>query len=358
MSLVNNIKLNRWLAPIAFLYGMGLAVRNMCYDWGWLKSTPHEGVPIVCIGNLAMGGTGKTPHTEFLIRKLSERHRIAVLSRGYKRKSKGFLLADDASTSVDIGDEPFQIKQKFPACLVAVDADRNRGVRRLLALPKEKRPELILLDDAFQHRAIKPSFSILLTKASQLYVNDCLFPVGRLREPKSGAGRANVIIVTKCSRDLLPIDLRIIERSLLLRPMQQLFFSTIEYDALQPLFPELAEKGRNILPDTEVLLVAGIESPEYMIEEVRRRATNVHPMVYPDHHYFTEKDYKHIDQHFQALPQEKRMLLLSEKDAARMKHDPLLPVAWKKDIYCLPIRISFLQEQEEILLQQIEKLIK
>ena len=358
MPLKNKIKLNRWLAPIAFLYGVGLAVRNMFYDRGWFKSVSYSEVPIICIGNLALGGTGKTPHTEYLLRELCKKYRIAVLSRGYKRKSKGFVLANETSTSAEIGDEPYQIKQKFPACIVAVDANRNRGIQKLLALPKGNVPELILLDDAFQHRAVMPSFSILLTKASNLYVNDRLFPVGRLREPIKGAERANVIVVTKCDNDLSPIDFRIIERSLPLRPMQQLFFSKIVYDTLQPLYPALAEKERTILSDTEVLLVAGIESPEYMIEEVRKRTKNVHTILYPDHHDFVEKDYTHIDNQYQALPKEKRMILLSEKDAARMKDNPLLPAEWKKDLYCLPIRVSFLKDNGKILLEQIEKQLK
>ena len=181
----NDFVLNHYLTPISFLYEIGVRFRNKLFDWEILKSKQFA-VPVICVGNLAVGGTGKTPHTEYLIRLLKSKYRIAVLSRGYKRKTSGFVLADAASTSRQIGDEPYQIKQKFPDIIVAVDASRRHGIEQLLALPESARPELILLDDAYQHRYVQPSFSVVLTDFNRLYYEDTLLPTGRLREPAPG----------------------------------------------------------------------------------------------------------------------------------------------------------------------------
>ena len=189
--------LYRVLTPFAWLYGGVIALRNRLFDWGVLPSE-HFLLPVICIGNLAVGGTGKTPHVEYLIRLLSQRYRVAVLSRGYKRRTKGFRLADVHDTSETIGDEPFQLKTKFTWLCVAVSEDRRVGIRQLMALPEGQRPELLLLDDAYQHRYVTPSFSILLTDSHRIYTRDALLPVGRLREPAAGAKRADVVVVTKC----------------------------------------------------------------------------------------------------------------------------------------------------------------
>ena len=343
------------LYPFALLYGVGVGLRNFCYNHGLFRSRWYREIPTICIGNVALGGTGKTPHTEFLIRKLSQKYKVAMLSRGYKRKTKGFLLATPQSTSVEIGDEPCQVKQKFPHCIVAVDANRNRGIQRLLSLPKKECPELILLDDAFQHRAVKPTFSILLTKYSRLYVDDHLVPVGTLRDEKSSAQRADVVIVTKCPQSVKTIDLQRVAQHLALLPMQHLFFSQICYDEIQPIFPEFVDTPQRIDSDTHVLLVAGIESPEFMIKEVQRQTPHVSSIIYPDHYVLSTKDYQQVDAHWQKIPPQKRMLLLSEKDAARLKDDSRLPSTWKGELYYLPIRISLLQDREDEFLQLIEK---
>ena len=171
MPTENDIKIHSLLSPFSFLYGIGVRFRNQLFDWRLLSSESYP-IPIICIGNLAVGGTGKTPHTEYIIRLLKDDYRIAVLSRGYKRKSSGFILANEQSTSHEIGDEPYQMKHKFPDILVAVDADRREGIGKLLALPEEQRPQVILLDDAYQHRYVVPSFSIVLTDYHRLFYND------------------------------------------------------------------------------------------------------------------------------------------------------------------------------------------
>lgn len=175
----SEMRLHRRLAPFSFLYGIGVGLRNMLFDWNVLPSE-HFPIPVICIGNLSVGGTGKTPHTEYLIRLLKTKYRVAVLSRGYKRRSSGFVLATATTSARDLGDEPYQMKHKFPDVQVAVDTDRRRGIRNLLRLPEEERPEIILLDDAFQHRYVSPSFSIVLTDVHRLFYEDRLLPVGLL----------------------------------------------------------------------------------------------------------------------------------------------------------------------------------
>ena len=184
------IKRFRALAPLAWLYGAVTSLRNRLFDWGWLPSERFP-LPVICVGNLSVGGTGKTPHTEYLVRLLSPKHRVAVLSRGYKRETKGYRLATTKSSSSEIGDEPYQIKRKFPEITVAVDSDRRRGIANLLALPERERPEVILLDDAFQHRYVRPSLNIVLTDYHRPYFVDALMPDGRLRETRGGIRRAS-----------------------------------------------------------------------------------------------------------------------------------------------------------------------
>ena len=269
----HTIKFNKLLTPFSFLYGIGVRFRNQLFDWKVLRTERYD-LPIICVGNLTVGGTGKTPHTEYIIRLIKDRYRVAVLSRGYKRKTSGFLLADQRSTSKDIGDEPYQMKRKFPDILVAVDADRRRGIRNLLALPENKRPEVIVLDDAFQHRYVAPTLNILLTDCHRLYTQDKLLPAGRLREPMDGARRADVIIVTKCESCIQPIDFRIIEEDIHLSAYQELYFSRILYGELEPVFSGKAPKRtlKGLASTTEVLLVSGIASPAPLEKEIHIRS--------------------------------------------------------------------------------------
>ena len=201
----DKIKLNCYLSPLSFLYGIGVWLRNRLFDRDILHSEQYS-IPLICIGNLSVGGTGKTPHTEYIIRLLKDKYRVAVLSRGYKRQTSGFVLAGSECSSSEIGDEPFQMKNKFPDILVAVDANRRRGIRNLLSLPEQEKPEVILLDDAYQHRYVRPSLSIVLTDYHRLFYHDKLMPVGRLREPISNINRADIVVVTKCCKDMMPMD--------------------------------------------------------------------------------------------------------------------------------------------------------
>jgi tetraacyldisaccharide 4'-kinase len=340
-----SFKVNYWLTPVALLYGMGVRLRNQLFNWGILPSEEFA-VPVISVGNLAVGGMGKTPHVEYLIRLLKDKYKVAVVSRGYKRLTKGYLLADDNSSYADIGDEPFQIKHKFPGILVAVDGDRCRGIRNLLALPEGERPDVILLDDAFQHRYVTPSLSVVLTDYNRLPYQDKLLPAGRLREPPAGIRRADAVIVTKCAEGLKPIDYRIIADEMRLLAHQELFFTHITYGGLEPLFPvEAASSGkRRIQAGDEVLLLAGIAAPERFIEEVKRHTDKVTPLVYPDHHPYTRQDIRKINEAFHQMQSTNKYILTTEKDAARLLKDPAIPEEWKGALYYLPIAVEFRTE--------------
>lgn len=348
----------KWLLPLAFIYGWGVRLRNKLFDWGWLRSRSF-GIPVLCIGNLAVGGTGKTPHTEYLIRLLHDNGlNIATLSRGYKRKSKGYRLADTQSAAADIGDEPRQIKSKYPFARVAVDEDRCHGIEQLLALDHPT-VDVILLDDAFQHRYVKAGLQILLTDYHRLLCDDVLLPAGRLREPISGKNRAQIVIVTKCPDDLKPIEYNIISKKLHLYPYQRLFFSHFRYGELRQLFPLASEAKRdNLLPLTKehhVLLLTGIASPDELIHRVTdcvgTNRTKV--LSFGDHHSFTVQDIRQVEQQFFALPDKKRVLITTEKDAARLKECAELSNQLKPFIYVWPIEVEFLQNQQELFNQNI-----
>lgn len=338
----NTIRLKHYMYPLSFLYGIGVMIRNQFFDWGLFTSERYP-VPVICIGNLAVGGTGKTPHTEYLIRLLKNRYRVAVLSRGYKRKSSGFILAGEKSTSWEIGDEPFQMKNKFPDILVAVDANRRRGIRNLLALPNLLKPDVILLDDAFQHRHVSPSFSIVLTDCHRLFYYDKLIPVGLLREPATGIRRADMVIVTKCDNDMKPIEFRIIEENMKLQAHQSLHFTHIIYEEIQPVFPGSAKQRtkNKIKKEDEILLISGIASPVRFIQEAEKYSDHVTIMNFPDHHAFTKSDFGRMKEIYDRMASVDKLILVTEKDAARLKDHPHLPEEWKKCLYYLPIIIDF-----------------
>lgn len=350
--------LYRVLTPFAWLYGGVTSLRNRLFDWGVLPSERFP-LPVICIGNLAVGGTGKTPHVEYLVRLLSGRYRVAVLSRGYKRLTKGFRLADRTDSSETIGDEPFQLKTKFPHLLVAVAEDRREGIRRLRELPKEQRPQLLLLDDAFQHRYVKPSFTILLTDSHRIYTRDALLPVGRLRESVKGADRADVVVVTKC--DPLPTEAErvAIRKELALREGQTLCFSEIRYGDLSPLFPEAAQpRTLASLAAEEVLLCTGIAHPEPLERWLRQHAKRLTTIAFPDHHAFTEADAHRIDAVYQQLPSSKKLMIVTEKDAARLRACSFLPSAWRASLYYLPITVGFSAADEQLFNRLIERHIE
>lgn len=320
----------------------------MLFDRKILKEQSYP-IPIICVGNIAVGGTGKTPHIEYIIRQLKKHYRLAVVSRGYKRKSKGLIIADASSTALEIGDEPWQIKNKYPEVSVLVDGNRRRAIDYLLKLPKEEQPEVILLDDGFQHRYVRPSFSILLSDYSKPMDEDSLLPLGSLRESSNGRYRADCIIVSKCPREMRPIDTRIIQRRLALYPHQKLFFSAINYDTIRPLRALEDPRWEDLvaLSAPPVLIVAGVAKPEPMIEEIRKHFEVRDSYSFPDHHLFREADLAMIEERLDSLGGE-AIIICSEKDAARFLalKDRLTPKLLEK-IYYLPIEVEILNNKGE-----------
>jgi tetraacyldisaccharide 4'-kinase len=355
--MIHNFKINKILFPFAWLYGLGIGIRNKLFDWKILP-TEKFSVPVISIGNITVGGTGKTPHTEYLIRLLNKKYRIAVLSRGYKRKTKGFILADERSDSYTIGDEPFQMYCKFPDILVAVDSNRRRGIKNLLSLPENRKPEIILLDDAFQHRYVTPSLSILLVNSNRLIYEDCLLPAGRLREQAKNKARANIVICTKCPEDFNQDDYRKIEENLRLQAEQQLFFSIYDYKSLLPVFPEdnpiRKESIERLKKESYAfLLLAGLANPDDLIRHLKNYTSELRTVIFPDHHHFNKSNIHKIAENFDQITNDKKIIITSEKDAVRLTNNPHFPEKLKALTYYLPIEVFI--NQENLFTQKIEE---
>jgi len=338
------IKINRWLQPLSWFYGLGVRFRNTLFETGFLKSKSFT-MPIISVGNITVGGTGKTPHVEYLIRLLQDHSRVAVLSRGYKRKSHGFQIANESSTARTIGDEPFQMKQKYPKVIVAVDKNRVHGIEALNQQHHDI--DVILLDDAFQHRYVKPGINILLVDYHRLIIYDTLLPAGRLREPLTGKNRADIVIITKCPKDLKPMEYRVITKAMDLYPYQQIFFTTLEYGDMKPIFKKEGTLANlEQLKNHHVLLLTGIASPRQMKEDISPMVSKLSMLSFPDHHAFNQKDIEQICSEFAKLPSPK-CIITTEKDAARIIGLKGLCEEIKENIYILPVRIKFMLNQEE-----------
>lgn len=317
--------LRKILFPFAILYGFITSIRNFLFDRGILKSYSFE-LPIIAVGNLSVGGTGKTPQIEYLIRLLSERYAIATLSRGYKRKSSGFVLASANETAGTLGDEPFQLYQKFPSIQVTVDADRKNGIEQLLT--QEKKPQVILLDDAFQHRKVKAGFYIMLTAFNDLFLDDFLLPTGNLRESRNGAQRANVIVVTKCPSTLSEVAQTQIKEKIKRYSNASVYFSSIAYDVAA--YSKTTSISVAEIQQSDCVLLAGIAKPTSFFDYLKN--TNSVCLTYPDHHHFSDSDIQRIKQ--QAGD---KMIVTTEKDYVRLK-DSIL----QEQLYYLPITTCIL----------------
>ena len=317
------------LFPLSILYSAIASIRNFCYDKGLLKSYTFN-LPIIVVGNISVGGTGKTPQIEYLIRLFADKYKVASLSRGYKRKSSGFILADSNANAEIIGDEPFQYYTKFPNIQVAVDADRKNGIEQLLSNPIK--PNLILLDDAYQHRRVKAGFYILLTSYNELYSDDFQLPTGNLRESCKGAKRANIIVVTKCPSDLSIVEQDNIKDKLAISANQKLFFSTIEFD--EYVYSENGKQLVSELQNVDKLLLAGIAKPHTFFAHLQSDKEDC--LTFSDHHQFTEKDLLEINNKAQN-----KIIITTEKDFVRLKGS--LP---KEQLFYLPIKTKFLFESD------------
>ena len=350
------IRINEWLLPLSWLYGVGTDARNMLFDMGILTSKTYE-IPTISVGNITAGGTGKTPHIEYLIRLLSKNHKVAVLSRGYKRRSRGFVLAEADTPMEEIGDEPWLIKQKFPEVYVAVDSNRRNGIEKLTSDNRTRDVQVILLDDAFQHRYVTPKLNILLVDYHRMITDDRLLPAGRLRERVSNKIRANMVIVTKCPRDITPMGCRVVKQALHLKPFQNLYFSTFRYGNLTQLFGE-GEIGIKQLrkENMHVLLLTGIGNPQQMEQDMRKFVQHVTPLSYPDHHYFTPKNVIEINRVANNM-MKPMIIVTTEKDATRLRNLKGLDENVRNNMYVLPIEVEILKEKETTLNEQIIKYV-
>ena len=340
------IHINEWLIPLSWLYGIGVGFRNQLFNIGLLKQHDYD-IPIISVGNITVGGAGKTPHVEYLIRLLKDKVKVAVLSRGYKRKTHGYVLANDSSTVTDIGDEPYQMKQKYQDVHIAVDKKRVDGIAHITGDAETNDTDVILLDDAFQHRYVKPGINILLVDYHRLIIYDKLLPAGRLREPQSGKNRADIVIITKCPKDLKPMEFRVLTKAMNLYPYQSLYFTTIEYESLTPLFAkEKSTIEKEALEDKHVMLITGIASPKQIIIDLKPHVKEMTTLAFSDHHQFKSKDIMKINETFNAIKGEK-IIVTTEKDATRLEQLEGLSEEVKQKLYVLPIKVKFMINQEE-----------
>jgi tetraacyldisaccharide 4'-kinase len=319
--------LRKLLFPFAILYGFITSLRNYLYDKGILKSYSFD-IPVIAVGNLSVGGTGKTPQIEYLIRLLSPDYKVATLSRGYKRKSEGFILADANANADILGDEPFQYFKKFPNIQVAVDADRKNGIEQLLN--QTKKPEIILLDDAFQHRKVKAGFYILLTSYGDLFCDDFMLPTGNLRESRDGAKRANIIIVTKCPPGITGPEQQKIRKDIGLDV--PIFFSSIAYD--DKVYNDTESLAVNEIKSMPKVLLAGIAKPQPFFDYLQSGADEI--IEFSDHHGFSESDIASIKNKAND-----KIIITTEKDFVRLKAKIL-----KKQLYYLPIKSQLIADQD------------
>lgn len=299
------------LFPFAILYGWITSIRNVLYNLNFFPSSSFE-IPVIAVGNLSVGGTGKTPQIEYLVQLLQDTYKIAILSRGYKRKTKGYILLNNTHTATEVGDEPLQFFKKFPKVFVAVDANRTKGIQQLLV---DVNPDVILLDDAFQHRRVKASLYILLTKYRDLYVDDFLLPTGNLRESRRGAKRADVIVVTKCPENISEEEQEKLVKKIKPNLKQHVFFSSISYS---PQINGFKQLQLSKLKSYKILLITGIANPISLLTFLAQQQFDVQHMSYPDHHNFNEQDIIKIKAAFQKIDTPKKIFLTTEKDYMRL----------------------------------------
>lgn len=333
------------LFPLALLYGLIIKIRNLFFDWELLPSREFD-LPIISVGNITVGGTGKTPHIEYLVELLKDEFNIATLSRGYKRKTRHFILASEISTVDEIGDEPRQLKQKYPDISVAVDRNRANGIEHIRA--RADKTDVILLDDAFQHRHVKPGKSILLIDFNRMIQDDFMLPAGRLREQVSAKERANIILVTKSPDRLKPIEMRNIAKNMNLGLHQHLFFTRIRNGELHPVYDLQETKEAEYFKNKKapVLILAGIANPRSLRKYARSISTHLQEISYPDHHQYTLKDLKKISRIYRAMNNPDALILTTEKDAMRLQGlDPDDDI--RKALYYITIHVDFLNDDQE-----------
>jgi len=333
-----------FLYPLSAIYGLIISIRNFLYDYKLFQSIEFE-IPVISIGNITVGGTGKTPHTEYLVDLLRKQFTVTTISRGYKRKTKGYQEVQVDSLASAIGDEPLQIKTKFSDIQVIVDEKRVHAIKKIQVQEASTLPDVILLDDAFQHRSVSAGINILLIDFNRPIDKDQLMPVGRLRESKWQMRRANVIIYTKCPQEISPITRRILMKDVNLRPYQNLFFTTMVYQPLTPVFPDMAIGTPKLASDkVSVLLVTGIANPEHLRKYLSNFTENITDLKYPDHHNFNNANIQQIEQKFAGIEATNKIIITTEKDSMRLK-DMDLSESMKANLFFIPLKIKFLDSE-------------
>ena len=343
------------LTPFSWGYGVGVWLRNSAFNIGLLPQEEFD-VPVVSVGNITVGGTGKTPHVEYIIEALYRRYNVAVLSRGYKRKTKGFILANGNLTPRDIGDEPFQIFRKFGNLItLAVCENRRKGIRELLRINPDI--NLILLDDGFQHRYVKPKVNIVLVDFNRPPYEDRLMPLGTLREPAERLLRCDMVVVTKCPTDLTAMDIRMMKKNLDLFPSQQLYFSNIRYADPVPVFPVQSPQLSSLQwlrEDDAILCLTGIATPKPLVRYLRQYSRTLKVMHFDDHHFFTRRDFGDIFKVFNSLEGKRKFIITTEKDAVRIMNNPYYPPTMRSCIYYIPMRVGFLEMEDSSFIEDLE----
>ncbi len=330
------------LLPISLLYGLIMACRNILFNFGIFKSESYK-TPVLSIGNITVGGTGKTPHSEYIISLLKDDYKIAILSRGYGRKTKGFRYVEADNNPENCGDEPCQIKHKFPSIIVAVDEDRRHGISTLI---KEHNPDLILLDDAYQHRWVKPGFSILLIDYVRPIFKDFMMPTGNLREFPQGKKRANIIIITKCPTDISDIEKEKFTQKLKLNKNQRIYFSSFSYGDAKPVFSTEIENNF-CLKDKNILLLSGIANPLPLKKYLEVQGAVVKMLNFADHHQFTNNDIAKITTQYELFSKDNSCIITTEKDSVRLKDGLDIPAELRQQLYFIPIKVQILANEVE-----------
>lgn len=346
------------LLPFSLVYGIVVSIRNFLFNTGVFSSRTFD-IPVISVGNITVGGTGKTPHVEFIVSLLKDNFKVAVLSRGYKRKTSGFIVAAEASGVDEIGDEPLQIKKRFPEAEVAVDGNRVRGIKKLCSLNSELKA--IILDDAFQHRWVKPGITVLLIDYNQPLKKDYLLPAGRLREFSSAANRATIVVVTKCPPDFKPIERRIIMNDLSLMPWQTLYFSEFAYGEPVPVFDgalPFPEREEFSTLRSRILMVTGIASPGTFERHLRSISAAPDKIEFPDHHQYSATDIKRISKVFGSMKGNRNVILTTEKDAMRFRKIDDVDTNISQNLYYLPISVRFLENAGEEFKHQILRYVR
>lgn len=334
--MIQKILIKILLLPFSLLYGLGISIRDFFYRKGVLKGIEFD-VPTISVGNLSVGGAGKTPHIEYLIRLLKDYIDIATLSRGYKRKTKGYLIVQNNQNAELVGDEPLQFKRKFPEILVTVAENRSFAIPQILQ--KQSNIQAILLDDAFQHLAIQPGLNILLTEFNHPFTKDFLLPSGRLREWKSAYRRADIIIISKCPSELSQSDKDRFLKEIKPFPNQKLFFSFYQY--LNPYYILNLSQQIILKEDYDVLLICAIARTDYLLDYLTSKVNSVKILEYEDHHYFTKYDIGNLKRTFEQIPSKKKLILTTEKDAMRLELHRSFLIENKLPIFALPVKVAF-----------------